>query len=583
MASKAPKSGLSKYGLVRKAGAIDNPILRHFIKKHKLDDQDSLLLGVILDLTDQMKTPIKTTYRSLAETTELTTMQVYRSIGSLHRNRIIEYKPTGEYVHISFREIDESIEEISLAHVNARRIKKIEEYLSFVKAQKYVPSGDLFDLIYPLVGRVVAAKIAEAFNAMVNYINDRLESSFSLAMWKCRLKSFKTGIPLAEIILRESLPYYIDEIFLITKKSSLLLCHVSRKDEKSIDKDLVGGMLSAINDFLKTSFRGGGSGASGIQFGEYRIMIFESVYFYAALVVYGSPAMEFMRAVDDVMGDIHATYRSQLKNFTGSMAGLEGIERPLRELMAATNHAGYAGKEKSLKKVKILGIALAVLCVAAFAWWGFSAIRGWRLEKRIAGHIERVMPAFSSDVTVDVDGGTATVRGTVSSIQAGEEITKQIRSFKEIGKVRNRAVVTDYRSVETYKKDLDALRTGLDAFQLVVVKQELEKIVVQFPAGVTEMANPQVLQVKRVYEILKKYPLVHVDIVAFNDPQGGYEVNRALAEKRMAAVRDTLAGMGIDRARLHIFDFDPDILTSDSRFEEFRDRRGIMLFARYPD
>ena len=72
MAIKAEKSGMSKYGLVRKAGSIDNPILRHFIKKHKLHDQDSLLLGVILDLTDQMKTPIKTTYRSLADSTELT-------------------------------------------------------------------------------------------------------------------------------------------------------------------------------------------------------------------------------------------------------------------------------------------------------------------------------------------------------------------------------------------------------------------------------------------------------------------------------------------------------------------------------
>jgi outer membrane protein OmpA-like peptidoglycan-associated protein len=574
---------LSKFSLVRKASSIDNPILRHFIKKHKLDDQDSLLLGVILNLTDQMKTPIKTTYRSLAESTELSTMQVYRSIGSLHRNRIIEYKPTGEYVHISFREIDESIEEISLAHVNARKIKKIEEYLSFVKAQKYVPSGDLFDLIYPVIGKVVAAKIAEAFSAMVNYINDRLESSFSLALWKYRFKSFRTGIPLAEIILRESLPYYIDEIFIITKKSSILLCHVSRSEEKSIDKDLVGGMLSAINDFLKTSFKSGSSGVSEIQFGEYKIMIFESVYFYAALVVYGSPAMEFMRTVSDVMGDIHATYRSQLKNFNGTMAGLEGIDRPLRELIGATNSAGPAGGGKSLKKVKILGIVLAVSCVAGMAWWGYTAIRDWRLEKRIAGQIERTMPPFSSDVAVDVDGGTATVRGTVSSAQAGEAVAKEIRSFKEISVVRNKAVITDYRSVETYKKELDALQTGLDAFQLVVVKQELEKIVVQFPAGVTDMANPQVLQVKRVFEILKKYPLVHVDIVAFNDPQGGYEVNKTLAEKRMKAVRDALAGMGIDRARLHLFDFDPDILTSDLRFEQFRDRRGIMLFARYPD
>jgi hypothetical protein len=72
MSEKTEKSRLSEYSLIRKSGSIDNPILRHFIKKHKLDDQDSLLLSVILDLTDQMKTPIKTTYRSLADSTDLT-------------------------------------------------------------------------------------------------------------------------------------------------------------------------------------------------------------------------------------------------------------------------------------------------------------------------------------------------------------------------------------------------------------------------------------------------------------------------------------------------------------------------------
>jgi coenzyme F420-reducing hydrogenase delta subunit len=87
--------------------------------------------------------------------------------------------------------------------------------------------------------------------------------------------------------------------------------------------------------------------------------------------------------------------------------------------------------------------------------------------------------------------------------------------------------------------------------------------------------------VRRAYETLKQYSRVHVDIVAFNDPEGGYAINRTLAEKRMRAVRDSMAALGIDKERLHLVDFDPDILSSDSRFTEFRDRRGIMMFARY--
>lgn len=583
MQERTDKHSLSGFSLIRKVSAIDNPILRHFIKKHGLDDHDSLLLGTILDLTDQMKTPIKTTYRAIADTTGLTAMQVYRGIGSLHRNRIIEYKPTGDYVHISFRDIDESIEEITLAYENAKKIRKIEEHLAFIRAQKYIPSSELFDLMYPVIGRLVMAKVAEAFRSLVSYINRRLESSFSVAMWKYRFTSFRTGIPLAEIILRESLPYYIDEIFLLQKKSSLLLAHASRDDEQSVDKDLVGGMLGAINDFIKTSFKKSKSGVGEIQFDEYRIMIFESAHFHAAVVVYGSPDMGFIQKVNDALYGIHAAYSRRLRNFDGDMAKLNGIDTPLRDLVSAVNAPGSPGEKGSIARVKAAGALLALIAAAGVIWLGYSSYRDWRLERRIAAHVDRAMPPFSHDVEIDVGGDTVTVTGTVSSRQAGEAVSREIRSFKEIRHVSNRAVTADFRSVEKYKKNLDEMRAGLESFQLVAARQELEKIVVQFPAGVSAMANPQTLQVRRAYEILKQYPRVHVDIVAFNDPAGGYDVNRALAEKRMQSVRDALAAMGIGRERLHPAEFDPDILTSDSRYAEFSDRRGIMLFARYPD
>ncbi|HQL83519.1 MAG TPA: hypothetical protein PK307_15050, partial [Spirochaetota bacterium] len=70
---------------------------------------------------------------------------------------------------------------------------------------------------------------------------------------------------------------------------------------------------------------------------------------------------------------------------------------------------------------------------------------------------------------------------------------------------------------------------------------------------------------------------------AFNDPAGGYEVNRNLAEGRMAGVSGYLRKLGVEENRLHVTAFAEDILTSDPRFAEFRDRRGIMLFAKYEE
>jgi len=208
--------------ILKKSITFDNPILRHFVKKHSLDEKDSVVLGVLLELTNQSKTDIKTHYNLIAEATDLSSMEVYQSINTLHRYRIIDYKPAGKFVHISFNEIEETIEEIVLAYVNARKIKHLEEDVSYMKRMDYVPSGDLFERISPLVGRLIAARISEAFRALVNYVNDRLESALSGKMWRFRYIAFRTGLPVGEVILKESLACVVDEVLVIEKKSSLL-------------------------------------------------------------------------------------------------------------------------------------------------------------------------------------------------------------------------------------------------------------------------------------------------------------------------------------------------------------------------
>lgn len=205
--------------LINKTTLLDNPILRHYLKKYKLNDTEAIVLGILLELTGQGKVEVRTHYNVLAEYAELSAMEVYQSINSLHRYRIIEYKPAGNFVHISFHEIDEKIDEIALAYINARKIKQLEKDVEYMKRMNYIPESDLFELITPMIGRIITKKIADAFRSLVNYINDRLESSLSMRMWKYRLLSIRSGLPLSEIILRESLPCVLDEILIIEKKT----------------------------------------------------------------------------------------------------------------------------------------------------------------------------------------------------------------------------------------------------------------------------------------------------------------------------------------------------------------------------
>jgi outer membrane protein OmpA-like peptidoglycan-associated protein len=104
--------------------------------------------------------------------------------------------------------------------------------------------------------------------------------------------------------------------------------------------------------------------------------------------------------------------------------------------------------------------------------------------------------------------------------------------------------------------------------------------VIQFPSGVDTMGNSQMLQVRRIFEIVKEYPRIHLDIIAFNDPAGGFVVNRRLAQGRMGGVGSYLESLGIEKERIHLTEFDPDVISADPRYSAYTDRRGIMLFAR---
>ena len=577
--------------ILKKSVSFDNPILRHFIKKHSLEEKDSIVLGVLLDLTNQTKTDIKTHYNIIADAAGLSSMDVYQGINTLHRCRIIDYKPEGNFVHISFNEIDDRIEELALAYINARKIKHLQDDVSYMKRMDYVPSEDLFDKISPLVGKLIGAKIAEVFRILVNYINDRLESVLSGKMWRFRYIAFRSGLPIGEVILKESLVCIVDEVLIIEKKSSLLLGHASRHEDEGIDRDIVVGMLAAIMDFVRTSFKKNRKKdesdplLNSIEFGNSRIIIQESPYFFSAFVVQGAPGIDFITESDSLKSSIHKSFSTKLKNFNGSMYGFEGISTMLSEFITGMNMVsvpGY-GNERNFRKLKIAAGIIVVLILALSGLTIRNKIYDYRLEKKFYNIAEEKLEKFSYDVKADAKGEVLTITGLVSTPLISEEMDKIAAGFLEIKTVENRTVVADFRTAEKYHKNFEELEQKFNDLQLLLIRQELEKIVIQFPSGIDTMGNSQMLQVRRIYEIVKKYPQIELDIIAFNDPQGGFEVNKRLAQGRMSSVSSYLQSLGIAKERIHITEFNSDVISADPRYAGYIDRRGIMLFPRLED
>jgi hypothetical protein len=566
--------------IVKYEDYLDNPVLRHLAKKHNLKDTEKKLLGVLLYLTRNGEVDIKTDYSVIAEASRISTIDVYRGIASLKRENIIDYKPDGNFVHISFKDIDDDIEEINLAKENARKIKRLEKEITELRAKNFIEREDLFDLLIPIIGKVVQKKIRDALIALTHYIDQKLEEITSMKIWMYRFKSWKTGLPLSEIILRDSLPYIIDEIFVIEKESSIPIANASRLPEE-IDKDLVGSMLSAINDFIKTSFNKE-ENLNEIQYGEYKIWIAESQYFFTAFVIYGIPDMEFYDKAEELIIAIHKRYGKILKDFDGNMEKVKGIKSLLEEFLETINKPPKTEEEKSLIRVKIFAGIIATIILFFIGKGIYWHIHDSKLREKIISVIEKNVPKFLADVKVKVDKGNVLLSGFIGDRGIGEKIEKLIKNkISDIKSIKNKLVFIDIGDIsKKYEKHLLKVKKEVSKIEFEKIKEKLEKIVIRFPKMVSELSLPQKVMLDRVVAIMKEYPNLYLDIVVFVDETGTYELNKRLSKERGENVVNYLVSHGISRKRLKLYPFHPDILEANPYYAKYRTQRGVMFFPK---
>ena len=68
-------------------------------------------------------------------------------------------------------------------------------------------------------------------------LNRTLDQSFSLKGLSWRLEAWRTGVPFHQIVLRNTLIYRVEQVFLIHRDSGLLIQHLARADVETQDAD----------------------------------------------------------------------------------------------------------------------------------------------------------------------------------------------------------------------------------------------------------------------------------------------------------------------------------------------------------
>jgi hypothetical protein len=133
-------------------------------------------------------------------------------------------------------------------------------------------------------------------------------------------------------VLRETLLFRIEQVFVIQPASGLLMQHVARSDADARESaDLASAMLVAIRDFVRDSFsRGGGETVDALAVGDLSVHIFPGPHALLAIVVHGELLGQHHADLQATLEAIHQRYALELMSFTGDPESLAAM-RPMLE------------------------------------------------------------------------------------------------------------------------------------------------------------------------------------------------------------------------------------------------------------
>lgn len=123
----------------------------------------------------------------------------------------------------------------------------------------------------------------------------------------------------------------IEDVFLL-HRSGLLLKHYTRRLRPNVDADVLSGMLVAVQDFIKDSFRGERGPLNEIRFGEIRIVVLEGKWTILAALIRGTSSANVQPQMSAALEDLETRYEDPLVDWDGTMEQMADVEHIMADL-----------------------------------------------------------------------------------------------------------------------------------------------------------------------------------------------------------------------------------------------------------
>ena len=243
----------------------------------------------------------------------------------------------------------------------------------------------LADAIFPVLGPAIRKAVAQAISSLIQSFDRALEQRLSLRSLRWRWEAWRTGVPYGEVVLRHTLVYRVEQVFLIHGETGTLLHHVAVDEGAAQDGDMISAMLTAIQDFVADSF--GVDRESGLQtfaVDDLIVRVERGPQAVLACVIRGHAPPTLFGVFQDAVETVHLDLSEELDAFRGDPAPFERARPILQRCLEAQE------VERERRGVGPAFVVVATVVALALGWWGFTAIRA---ERRWSGYLARLAAA----------------------------------------------------------------------------------------------------------------------------------------------------------------------------------------------
>ena len=443
---------------------------------------------------------------------------------------------------------------------------------------------EIVDILYPIIGKTIRKSVAEAMKKLVDTVNQKIDKALRQNPLKKFLQSKITGVPESELVLKDAMPFQIEEVFVIHRESGLLLSHVSAKEPGvKVDEELISGMLTAIRDFVSEAFKSAeDQELDEIQYGQSKILLDRGHHSYLAVVISGIEPGQFDDDIHKLIRKIHNQYYKSLRHFDGDITQFSEMPKYLKRFIKKYEARPAAEQpQKSRPYLLYFAVGLVLIFLTIFA------------IKKFPGYLASIKGGQQIEQPIGTTG-KLNARDVIAQIQQQMSQSADLKNLKPDFIVEDQQVIIEGKVPSVaIKRKLGYLVSEVDDVKVVInnleiagdhdvsfaeIREFLSQNMVCFDANTPTIPADEYAKLDSIFNAINLLDSIKLVIRGYSDSLADSAYNLRLSEQRAARVSDYFIAKGFPKNKIVIKAYGEKFAISSNETEQGRAKNRRVEF-----